>query len=182
MYRKLFFEKITYVLLIIDAFALVMDGLFQYNPIRRIRVPSVEKGIYLLVLFAAFYNISRRNYYLPFLGNCVFPCNALRPSNPSNATMELVLQNLTPNTNVVFWASEKKDSHDTNEVVETPWDAYDAMANKGIAISDAKGKATIKIRTPVAYKVPSGRTLQQHVHYRECVGNGMLGPVQTKYV
>ena len=182
MYMTLYFEKITYLILIIAALSSVMDGLVQYNPVKRIRIKSFEQLFYVTVMFAAFYNIARRNYYLPFLGNCVFPCKSLRPSQPENATMKILLEGLTPNVNVVYWASEKKDSHAKNEIVDNPWDAYDIMANKGIAISDAKGKATIHIRPPIGYKVPTGKTLDRHVHFRECIGNGMLGPVQTKYI
>ena len=178
MYRQLVLEKITYGVLLSVALGVLLNGLFNMNVFAYAH-PHVVLMLYAIILVSAMYNVSRRDFYLPFLGNAVYPCNSLKPATPKNATLEVTVENVSPSTNVVFWASERKG---TMLVVKTPWEAYASNSNTGVCVSDEKGRATFKVREPVAYKVPTGAMLKKHIHYRECVGNGMLGPVKTVYV
>ena len=91
------------------------------------------------------------------------------------------MKNVTPNVNIVYWASEQNDRA-SDKIVETPWEAYNMFSNTGVSKSDEKGTAIIHIRPSIAYKVPTGHIISKHVHYRECIGKGMLGPVKTHYV
>lgn len=178
MYKNLILEKISYFVLLLASMMLCINGIADKNVLKFLNV-NLSFIFYGLTIFCVIYNCFRRDYYLPFLGKTVFPCKSLKIVDPTNATLAVHLRNLKPNINVVFWASERKDK---DIVVENPWDAYDKNANSGVCLSDEQGNAHFKIREPVAYRIPTGTVLQKHVHYRECIGNGMLGPVKTKYI
>ena len=178
MYRQLVFEKITYGVLLSVAVFVLINGAFNMNVLTHMPI-YVVRALYAIIFASSVYNVSRRDYYLPFLGNAVYPCNSLKPATPKNATLEVTVNDVSPSKNIVFWASERKGKM---IVVSTPWEAYDSVSNTGVCVSDEKGRAIFKVREPVAYKVPTGTVLKKHIHYRECVGNGMLGPVKTVYV
>jgi hypothetical protein len=178
MYRQLVFEKITYGILLFTSLVVVINGIFKLNVLKLIPNPLTYM-IYFTIMCSIVYNIFRRDYYLPFLGNSVYPCKSLKPVTPENASVEVKVENLTPSVNIVYWASEKKNGKDV--IINTPWEAYDSNANSGVTLSDSYGKAILKIREPVSYRIPTGSIQKKHVHYRECIGNGMLGPVQTIY-
>ena len=178
MYRRIVFEKLSFGVLICASFILLANSILKINIFNKLH-RYVAYLIYSIIFVSSFYNVSRRDYYLPFLGNSVYPCNSLRSVNPKNATLEIKVEHLSPKTNVIFWASEGKDKE---LVVNTPLEAYGYNSNTGVCVSDEKGGAVFKIREPVAYKIPTGYVLKKHVRYRECVGNGMLGPVVTVYV
>lgn len=179
MYRQLVFEKITYGILLFTSLLVVMNGVFKLNVLKFIPNP-LTYIIYFIIMCSIVYNVFRRDYYLPFLGNSVYPCKSLKPVTPENASIEVKVENLTPSVNIVYWASEKKNDKDV--IIKTPWEAYDSNANSGVTLSDDYGKAILKIREPVSYRIPTGSVQKKHVHYRECIGNGMLGPVQTIYL
>jgi hypothetical protein len=124
------------------------------------------------------YYVIQREYYLPFLGNAVFPCDSLESKEPSNAQRTIHVENLPANVNVFYWAAEENDS---KEIEENPWLAYKKYANSGITRSSSKGTADLSIREPVKYRVPTGTTLERHVHYRYCIGDGMLSEVRTAF-
>ncbi len=137
-----------------------------------LRVLHVLSGLLLL------YVGTKRDFYLPFLGYTVFPCEELQEKTPENATLYVKVSNLPPNVNVVFWASEP--SSDENKTIEkNPWEAYKKYANSGVVRTNDKGEAELRVRDPSQYKIPSGRTLDKHVHYRYCVDHSLLSPVQT---
>lgn len=129
-------------------------------------------GVYLLVGISALFLVLDRNVYLPFLGEAVFPCASLEPRTPKNADRKV---NITVpiNAKIIYWAS------DGTQPVEDPWKAYGTYSNYGVTIADENGNAELKVRNPVSYKVPSGKLLKEHVHYRYCTSNGMLSDVFT---
>lgn len=153
-------------------------GVFNIDPIDSLGNATfdwVSKILYLVILVAVLNILFDRNFYLPFLGESVFPCNVLKEHVPENATTQ-VRVNVTPNTPVVYWAAEP------GEFADRDWNqAYAKYTNSGITKSDARGVAVMSVREPTGYNVP-GKSLSPHVHYRECLNNNMLGEVKTLLV
>jgi len=140
----------------------------------------LAKIVYVLVGLAALYLVTKRDVYLPFLGETVLPCAAFAARTPDNANQEITITTL-PNTKVIYWASEPKGDASGNL---EDWDtAYNEFTNSGVAISDEKGDAILRFRgKPQAYKVPFKGTIKPHVHFRICEKYGMIGPVQIYYL
>ncbi len=134
--------------------------------------------IHCIVGVVIMYYVIQREYYLPFLGNAVFPCDSLEPKEPNNAQRTIHIENLPPNVNVFYWAAEDDLS---KEIEENPWLAYKKYTNSGITRTNDKGEVDLTIREPVKYRVPGGKLLERHVHYRYCIGNGMLSKVYTAF-
>ena len=137
----------------------------------------LAKTIYFIVGIAALFLASKRDVYLPFLGETVMPCAAFGPRTPDNANKEVTITTL-PNTKVIYWASEPKNDASGNL---EDWNvAYNDFSNSGVAISDDNGKAVLHFRgSPQPYKVPYKGTIKPHVHFRIAGKYGMVGPVQT---
>lgn len=136
-----------------------------------IQVVRKPDAIALLAGIALVYILSK---YLFFLGQTVFPCGPMQPKEPEGANTEIQIEKLRPDSNVVYWAAESND-----EIRTDPWKAYGMNTNSGVARTDASGTVLLRVRKPASYKIPSGRTLHSHIHYRVCEQPGMLGPVRT---
>lgn len=133
-------------------------------------------GVYLLVGISALFLVLDRNVYLPFLGEAVFPCASLEPRTPKDADRKVNVT-VPANAKIIYWASDAQEG--TTPPVEDPWKAYGTYSNYGVTVADENGNAELNVRNPVSYKVPSGKLLKEHVHYRYCIGNGMLSDVFT---
>ena len=184
LYTLIYLEKLSFTLLLFAAFVTIIRGFFAYDLIEQLNdfsLKGLNMFVYTLILISLVYNIQRRDFYLPFLGKTAYPCNALSIKQPKNATISVKLTHLTPNANIVYWASEKGHKNE-NEIVDSPWEAYDQNKNSGVTISNSEGIAIAKIRPPIGYKIPSGMKIKKHLHYRECIGKGMLGKINTKYL
>lgn len=132
--------------------------------------------VFVLVGLAALYVGFSRDTYLPFLGKTVFPCSLLKDSVPEGADLSVQVK-VRPGAKVIFWASEpaNKDLHELQD-----WrKAYMEFKNAGVTTADATGIATLSVRTPQSYTVPMKGALDAHIHYRECVSDGMVGRVET---
>ena len=178
-YDKLF-KKFMLLLLVIGGLVWGIIGVSKFNLVNwiaRKTIISIEPLIYILVGISALYYLFSRDFYLPFLGETVFPCEPLAEKIPDNADIRQII-NIQPNTNVVFWASESS----TEDVVDNPWTAYGQNKNSGVTRSDDNGHAVLRVRSPTSYKIPTGRVLKPHIHYRVCKNNGFLGRVETIYV
>jgi uncharacterized membrane protein YuzA (DUF378 family) len=170
---------ITHLLILLGALNWAFIGAFNFSWMASVGswiAPWMRKVVYLIVGAAALYQLARRDYYLNFLGPAAFPCGSLIEKVPVNADTSASVQ-VAPSTSVIYWAAEAQDS-----IAANPWAAYSQYTNAGVARSDETGVAILKVRSPVGYNVPSGRTLKPHVHYRTCKSNGMLGRVQTVFV
>lgn len=171
-------ELWTLFLIVAGALNWGLVGLFNFNLVSFIAKHTfshLEYIVYILVGVSALFHILSRNYYLPFLGDTVFPCSSMVEKTPENANMTVKIET-EPNVNVIFWASE---SH--TEVMKNPWVAYEQYSNAGVTRSDVNGVATLKFRAPSAYSV-GFKTLAPHVHYRVCKYPGMLSEVKTVFV
>lgn len=183
---KLFYlQKLSFVLVLFGSITSLGIGFFDTNIIDEINnafVDGVGFVLYFLITVATIYNISRRDFYLPFLGHSVYPCNILTPKEPLDASLSIELKNLTPSVNIVYWASDVVDPTKPEKIIDNPWDAYNKYSNSGVALTEEDGTCVVKIRKPSQYRIPTGFKLKKHLHFRECIGNGMLGPVRTKYL
>jgi uncharacterized membrane protein YuzA (DUF378 family) len=173
-------EYFTLILIIVGALNWGLVGLFKFNLVDWLASKTfsgLAPVVYILVGLSALVHLFARDYYLPFLGDAVFPCGALTEKVPEMADTTVTVK-VAPNVNVVYWAAEPN-----TKVVSTPWEAYNKYANTGVAKSDANGNVVLKFRKPAYYKVPGllKRTIEPHVHYRVCSYNGMLQRVETKY-
>ena len=138
------------------------------------RLPKTPKAVSVIALIAALSLVFRRNIYLPFLGETVYPCDNLVDKTPDSAELTVTVTDIPAGTKVVYWAAEPSTS-----IVSNPWDAYGKYENSGVATSNASGKAVLSVRKPTGYKVPSGRELKPHVHYRFCQESGILSEIRT---
>jgi uncharacterized membrane protein YuzA (DUF378 family) len=177
LFLKKKLEMLTLLFVVVGAlnWGLVAFGFNLVKFIARYTFASLEPIVYGLVGFSALVHILSRNYYLPFLGDAVFPCGSMVEKVPVNANTEVKVQ-VQPKHNVVYWAA---DTHD--EIMENPWVAYQEFSNAGVARSDVNGIAVLKFRKPSGYKV-GYKTLEPHVHYRVCYHPGMLDAVKTVFM
>lgn len=133
----------------------------------------------VIVLVIALWCMFQRDTYLPFLGRSVLPQTALKDELvPNGADKEVTVPiSAKDGTRVIYWGALPSDS-----VMDTPWTAYGDYQNTGIArVKD--GHVTFRFKCPARYNVPSGMTLDRHIHYRTCCErNAMLSSIQTTYV
>jgi uncharacterized membrane protein YuzA (DUF378 family) len=139
---------------------------------------QADKFIYILVAISAIYLAIRRDTWLPFLGYSVLPDQlvSLKENKDANINVQVKVR---PNSKVAYWASKPENKEDTIPEVLT---AYGSFENSGVVMSDANGIAILPIKESTKYKVPSGRVLERHVHYRVLgLPWGMVGRIQTVY-
>jgi hypothetical protein len=145
-----------------------------------IQYPLIVRILAFLIGLSAAYFIFDRDFYLPFLGKCVIPIGTQRETKNLKP---VVLKNLPPNTNVIFWAAKGG-----KDISANPFDAYGDYANSGIAKTNGKGEVIVEIACPVEYNVSKfgliNKTLKRHIHYRYELPKyrGMFSKVHTKYL
>lgn len=181
LYFQVLVEKLMNLVILFGALTWGFIGVFRINIISalssKVASSRVNRYVYIIIGLCAIIKLFSREYYLPFLGKTAYPCDSMELKTPEGADTFTTIK-VKPRTNVVYWAAEGR----SNIVVSSPWKAYDKYANAGVAISDDRGIATLKVRQPSSYKVPTGITLKPHIHYRECMSNGMLSKVRTVFL
>lgn len=137
----------------------------------------VDKIIYIIFAIAAIIIGSKKGTWISFLGETVFPSIALIPSKVKTEYDLKITVPATPLTRVAYWGSlPKTDSSTIPNVVA----AYGNFSNSGVVTSDEKGNAVLLLDESTPYKIPSGETIQRHVHYRELDQEyGFLGEIKT---
>ena len=157
---------IAILLVVVGGINWGLVGLLKFDLVqwlgRLVNIRSLPRVIYVLVGIAALYLVFDRDTYLPFLGETVYPCGSLADKVPSDATVSVEVK-VPPGSKVVYWASEHSKEMD---VMPDPWLAYMNYENSGVVTADEKGIALLKIREPIAYKIPSGRKLEKHIQMR----------------
>lgn len=153
-------------------------GAFDFNLVETVLPIRMARIIYVLVGVAGLSLLFQRDMYLPFLGQTALPCHALPNKIPDEANVSVTVK-VPANAKVVYWASEHSKEM---EVADNPWTAYGQYENSGVVTADKTGDAILKIRDATKYKVPSGKVLEKHVHYRYCQQPGLLSPVFTAYL
>jgi len=164
--------------------------LLGYNVVERINIVighlfhkrfSLDRVIYFLVAISAVFLAIDRTLWLPFLGETVLP-EVLIPVK-DHVGKEKVTVKVYPNTKVAYWAALPKSADKDDDKDPSVEVAYDGYTNSGVVMSDADGNAVLTFDKGSSYIVPSGKTIQSHVHYRELRGKyGVIGPVQSVFV
>jgi len=174
-YTKIKTEYVMYVILIISAILWGLKGIVGVNPLSIIPLISI---LYVVIGLCAFYFINKPSFFSPYMGETYFPCNSLPDVYPPNATWSITIQKISPNTKVVFWAAEPTDS-----IWKDSRMAYSNYSNYGIATSDSKGNAILRLRKPASYYEYNGFYKKEkvaHVNYRICKkAVGFLSEVKT---
>jgi uncharacterized membrane protein YuzA (DUF378 family) len=134
----------------------------------------IDKAIYILVALCGISLASRRTTWLPFLGKSILPGNLVTKQTPSKANKKITVR-VRPNAKVAYWAAIGKDKNE-----QDVFDAYGDHSNSGVVIADDKGVAELPISEGAGYKVPTGKRIPRHVHYR-VIGNSMMDRVRTVY-
>lgn len=156
-----------YLQMISRAILVLAGTVFAYGTFTQKATNVVWKWfVVLLVLGSVILNALDRDYYLPFLGQTVWP---LPPGGTGGDTAEEVksinVTNLPPNTTVVFWASRAGA-----DIVEDPMTAYADYSNSYITKSDNDGVAVARLACPSEYSVTRygifTTKLDRHIHYR----------------
>jgi len=181
LYTLKYLELISLTFIILGGIHLGIMGILNRNYLQIISkytFKNLEKIIYIIIGICAIVNIFSRDYYLPFLGDTVYPCGSLVEKIPINANLE-VFVHTPPHSNVIYWAAESSKS---NLIIESPLLAYGENTNAGVTKADGKGLTVLKVRIPSGYKTPNGILLKPHVHYRVCTGHGMLSRVETVFI
>lgn len=183
LYFQLMFEKVINFVIVLGALNWGLIGAFRFNLVTfmvgRFTSMRLNRIVYVLIGACALLRMFNRDYYLPFLGKHVFPCDSMELKIPKDADT-ITNVKVKKNSNVIYWASEGTSVDDV--VVLNPSRAYDTYSNSGVALADKEGVAQLKFRYPSSYQVRFGTVLKPHVHYRVCLGNGMLGPVKTIFL
>jgi uncharacterized membrane protein YuzA (DUF378 family) len=174
------FYKFAMIFIIIGSLNYLVIELTKINLIDKLKKYNLHKIIYIVIGLSALYVMFDRDTYLPFLGRTIIPCDILTDKNPDNATLDISIDKIKPNSKVIFWAAEPKNQND-NKMLDYI-QAYGNFSNSGVATSDNNGTVRFKIRNPQEYKVPVKGTLKPHVHYRVCEGLGNLGKVKTLFL
>ena len=136
----------------------------------------IDKIIYVIVALAAITLAINKHSWLPFLGESVLPESLVALKELKGNT--IVKVNVKPNTKIAYWSSTKVNEDGIPSVDK----AYGNYSNSGVVMSDANGVASLVFNEGTSYKVPSGREIVRHVHYRELGQHyAMMGPVKTHY-
>jgi len=140
------------------------------------------KFLSIILVFIIIYISTFKETFLTFLGNCAYPPslipNAIYPPN-TNFSIEIDI-NAPNGTKIIYWASNPNKNK--NLIFDNPIDAYGNFENSGVAIVN-NNKVSLNIFCPNKYKVPSGKILNQHIHYRIAyINNPILSDVKTLYI
>ena len=180
MKNNILLELYSNKFLVLGAINYLILAFFSINLIEKLGNCTniiVTNILYILIGLSGIYQITRRDFYLPFLGKSVYPCGNLIEKKPENATIKKNIKT-APNINIIYWAAEYDD-----KIFKDPYVAYDKYANSGVVKSDSDGNALLEFRKPQGYNVPyKSKRINPHVHYRECFTNGMLDSVKTLYL
>lgn len=146
------------------------------SSITNINKSTLEKIVYLIIALSSVYIGTRRDNWLPFLGNTVFPHSLVPLKEPKEVNHTVEIQ-VVPNAKVAYWGAI------ASTTIPDVLTAYNEFENSGVVMADEKGIAKLKVVKGTGYIVPSGRYIPPHVHYR-IVNNaegGMMGRVMTYY-
>jgi len=134
----------------------------------------IDKIIYILVALCGVSLASKRTTWLPFLGKTILPGGLVTKQTPAKANKKIIIK-VRPNAKVAYWAATGKNKKD-----QDVFDAYNNHSNSGVVIADNKGIAELLIIEGEGYRVPNGKRIPRHIHYR-IIGNSMIDRVRTVY-
>ena len=131
----------------------------------------ITAGVFAVIFFL------KRDNWLPFLGQTVFPKGLLKENLPEDYDKEVSTNVGIPNAKVIYWASYDTKNENTNV-----FDAYGDFANGGVTTSNEKGDVVFKFNSGTGYIVPGEKYIKRHVHYRVMKDKySILGRVKTVF-
>ena len=154
------------------------QGALNKNVLKILTGSLVSQVVYVAIIAMSLYVAYDREFYLPFLGDTVFPNGLLGANVTPNHADTTVEVKVPQYTKVVYWAAEPCNENCSNLMA---WDAYGEYINSGVSTANEHGIALLSVRGPPAsYYVPHKETkLKSHIHYRYQVGKGMLSKIFT---
>jgi len=139
------------------------------------------KFISIILIIFIIYISTFKEVFLPFLGSAAYPISLI-PSEmrPTHTNFSIEQDFYYPNgTKIIYWAATGTKEDD---VYNNPNDAYGNYNNSGVSIVN-NNKAVLFLNCPNKYKVPTGNTLNKHIHYRVALPNDpILGSVKTIFI
>uniref|UniRef100_A0A6C0F5Y0 Transmembrane protein n=1 Tax=viral metagenome TaxID=1070528 RepID=A0A6C0F5Y0_9ZZZZ len=177
-YNEKYKEKIMRCIVVLGGIIHGLNAIFNVNIIAKLMGSISTRVIFMGIAIVTCMLAFDRDYYLPFLGDCVFPNGLLAPKVMPNDADTMVNVKIPPNTKVVYWAAEP--CYDRCDVTVMAWEAYKDYTNAGVATSDETGYVEFIVRGPQSYDVPyKDETLVPHVHYRYVKSNGMFSRIYS---
>jgi len=177
-YKMISFNIFMNIVIFIVAFNAVLSK-YNFDILNKIDYVSgfnISKLIYIFAGFFIIYLSSKKETWLPFLGNTVIPASLI-PETKNIGDTSITIK-ITPNTKVAYWSS--LPSNDKEILVEK---AYGNYSNAGVSKSDKDGFAILTFNKGTGYIVPSGKYIKPHIHYRELnTEYSIIGPVKTIYI
>lgn len=145
-----------------------------FNNIFKMNLP-INKIIYIILGLIALYIASKRDTWLPFLGDTVIPDILIPLKIPPHFTKTIIIKT-EPNCKIVYWSAMPH-----KEILDV-YDAYEDYSNSGCVLSNNLGEAKLFIIEGTPYSVPFNSNIPKHVHYRIFNNsNNILGKVNTIY-
>ena len=178
-------EKLLRALLVVAALFYIPLAYYGEDFFKYYITHDWLRVLYVIFALSGLFVVMERDYYLPFLGDTVFPDGILGTTvTPTGANIQHTLTNLPKHTKIVYWAAEPCELTETCGVERMPWEAYSDYTNAGTAMSDSNGTARVSIRgKPQRYNVPyKSKLILPHIHYRYRKNNGMYSRILTTYV
>lgn len=178
--KIMYINKITFILMFIIPRVLVLVGSLATASRWLVQENKMYGFIGVIIGLAALYLMMQRDYYLPFLGECVYPVVSV--DSPVSA-IPITIAGLPPNVRVVYWAAQANDKNFSDFKL-----AYADFSNSGLTKSGTDGVATLHVQYPSRYSVPMfgvlPKQLNRHVHYRYELpeSTGMFSRVFTKNI
>lgn len=184
-YNEYFSDKVIRCLIVVATLFYFLLAFKGESAMKYIIGEQLLFFLYIVFGLSGLYVCTEREYYLPFLGDAVFPDGLLQPQvSPMSANLQHTLKALPPNVKVIYWAAEPCEVTETCGVERMPWESYSDYTNAGVTMSDGLGNALINIRgKPQSYNVPyKNEVIMPHVHYRYRKNNGMYSKVHTSFL
>lgn len=165
----MYIEIFAKVFILLGAFLYGAQKLLGVDALKTLtKIKDVHSVFAAIIVASALYFVFNRDFYLPFLGKCVFPSAAMTNTNNlslnENKRVSVTLKELPPKTTVVYWAAKGG-----NNKYDNPMDAYKEYDNSGLGVTDNKGTITFELDCPSEYSVNNfgkSKILPKHVHYR----------------
>lgn len=180
-------HMICVILVLVGGLNWGLQGLLNFNLVKFINEntfnsPVFENGVYIVVGISALYLASKRNTYLPFLGDTVLAPSLIHDTGVERKNATVVVEvDAEGASSVMYWAADPLNGGSDGE--KFAYDAYGEFKNAGVA-EVINGKATLRVECPQKYWVKKfgimKKTLPKHVHYRLIYPTGWVSEVLTK--
>lgn len=151
-------------------------GIFDVNLIKFTKHELLTRLMYTIIGIAGIYLLTKRKFFLPFLGETVMPPFIIKEYKQTKYDLEIPIDVPNDVIQVVYWAANP--NIDTINVLDA-MSAYKGFENSGVSPA-TNGKSKLYIKCPQRYKVGLfKKILPKHLHYRYVYPNGIISSVET---